>query len=101
MTAYVGLTETGVGMKKLLLGTAMSLAMVAGASAADLYTKAPPPPSWTGCFIGANIGGGWSNNDVASSTVSPLFFPGGVAIVSANGSGIVGGGQIGCDYQFA
>jgi outer membrane immunogenic protein len=88
-------------MQKLMIGTAMSLAMVAGASAADLprpapapvYTKAPPPAwTWTGCYGGGNIGGGWTN----LSFSDPTF---GLDEGSANGSGVVGGGQVGCDYQ--
>ena len=35
------------------------------AHSADLAVKAPPPPvfSWTGFYIGANIGGAWVNNN--------------------------------------
>ena len=50
--------------------------------------------TWTGCYIGANVGGAFG--DV--SATSP-FFP--RAEISTNGSGFAGGGQIGCDYQFA
>ena len=39
-------------MKGFLLGTVAVLALAAPASAADLYTKAPPPP------IAATIGAG-------------------------------------------
>jgi outer membrane immunogenic protein len=46
-----------------------SLLGIGAASAADLptrpvYTKAPthvaPQISWTGCYIGGNVGGGWT-----------------------------------------
>src|ERR1700726_675688 len=54
-------------MKKLLLGTTISMAMVASASAADMYLKAPPPAwSWTGFYIGGYVG------DAASQSVSTL-----------------------------
>jgi outer membrane immunogenic protein len=84
-------------MKKLVIGTAISLAMVGGAAAADLPPapayKAPPPAwSWTGCYVGGNVGGGWTNTS--------FFDP--IALLNdgtANGSGVVGGGQVGCDYQ--
>ena len=53
-------------MKKFLLTLSALVIGTVAASAADLpartYTKAPPPPppppfSWTGIYIGANIGG--------------------------------------------
>ena len=47
--------------------------------------------TWTGCYIGANIGGAFGD---ASATFN-------FGEVSTNGSGFAGGGQIGCDYQFA
>lgn len=69
----------------------------AGAWASDLpqrpYRAAPivaPPPTWTGCYIGANIGGAFGDGSASA--------PGGE--VSGNNSGFAGGGQIGCDYQF-
>jgi outer membrane immunogenic protein len=58
---------------------------------------APPPVfNWTGCYIGANVGGGWGGKD--------YFDP--LAPIPENNlsghriSGAVGGGQAGCDYQF-
>jgi outer membrane immunogenic protein len=79
-----------------LVAAAIGLA-ASQASAADLPRKAPayippapPPITWTGCYIGGNIGGAFGH---ASATG-----PGGT--VSADGSGFAGGGQIGCDYQF-
>src|SRR5580704_4032719 len=90
-------------MKKLLLGTAMALALGAGASAADLppmpgpgpvYSKGPPPMwGWTGCYVGGNIGFGWQNN----SAFDPQL---GLDTGTDTGTGFVGGGQVGCDYQF-
>ena len=48
-----------------LLAAAIGLA-ASQASAADLPSKAPayvppapPPLTWTGCYIGANVGGAW------------------------------------------
>jgi outer membrane immunogenic protein len=105
----------GTAMKKLLLGTAMSLAMVAGATAADLgpasgpapfYTKAPPAWSWTGFYIGVNAGDAWSS---AAFGITPTGawagFPANAAnIVQAttdtlHPSGFAGGGQLGWNYQ--
>ena len=69
------------------------------ATAADLPRKAPPAPlpppplTWTGCYLGVNIGAARGRFELEG----PL---GGTA--SRTGDwGFVGGGQIGCDYQFA
>jgi len=85
----------------MLLAAAIGLA-AGQASAADLPRKAPPayipppppPMTWTGCYIGANIGGAFGHASVTGNGGS-----GGE--VSTNGSGFAGGGQVGCDYQFA
>ena len=80
-----------------LLAAVIGLA-ASQASAADLPRKAPayvppapPPITWTGCYIGANIGGVFGRGDATFAGVE----------VSRSNSGFAGGGQIGCDYQFA
>jgi outer membrane immunogenic protein len=99
-------------MKKFALGMLAAVAMTGSAVAADMaprYTKAPPAPvvvySWTGCYIGGNIGGGWERTrqtQVASvSNPAGVVTPLNVDFGSSTGSDFVGGGQIGCDYQFA
>ena len=89
-------------MKRILLATVAVAALgSASALAADLpqrpVYKAPvmmaPPPTWTGCYIGGNIGGAFGNASVTDNASG--------AEVSGNGSGFAGGGQIGCDYQFS
>src|SRR3974390_521394 len=80
----------------------LSLALGQTALAADLpqrpYTApAPmiaPAPTWTGCYVGGNIGGAFGNASV--SVAGPL----GSGTVSGNNSGFAGGGPIGCDYDF-
>ena len=47
--------------------------------------------TWTGCYIGGNIGG------VFGRAKADFDF----GELSANNSGFAGGGQIGCDYQYA
>ncbi|MGP0091146.1 MAG: outer membrane protein [Xanthobacteraceae bacterium] len=89
-------------MKRLLLGTSMSLAMLAGASAADMapiYTKAPayvPAYSWTGCYGGGNLGGVWAEKDW---TVAAPSTPVGTPYGSNYPGGIMVGSQGGCNYQ--
>jgi opacity protein-like surface antigen len=71
------------------------------ASAADLSVKArpappplPPPFSWTGFYIGGNLGGAW----VHSNVTDRLF---GLSFNNGNNRGVfIGGGQTGFNYQF-
>jgi outer membrane immunogenic protein len=88
------------------LATAALVSTTLAATAADLRPvpykapPAPPPPlySWSGCYIGGNIGGGWASksaNDVAGIVTGVP----GADLGSHTASGVIGGGQIGCDYQ--
>jgi outer membrane immunogenic protein len=92
-------------MKKLLLlGVALVAGAASGASrAADLPArmsmKAPamaPIYSWTGCYIGANAGGG--SDRESFTNVNPRLLPN-FDLGSEHAAGAMGGGQIGCDYQ--
>jgi outer membrane immunogenic protein len=83
----------------MLLAAATIGLLASQALAADLPRKAPPaapplppPPTWTGCYIGANVGGIFGRGDAHFDTFE---------IGSNDRSGFTGGGQIGCDYQFA
>lgn len=101
-------------MKKLLLGTIASLAMIASASAADMaarpYTKAPPPVmeayhNWSGFYIGAN--GGWASSRKCLTINEGLggFILAGTGIPNDEGchdaTGGTVGGQIGYRWQSA
>jgi outer membrane immunogenic protein len=97
-------------MKSLLWLVAAAVALTAAslASAADLPlpTKAPATQAvynWTGFYVGANFGGGWSRSAVSGSATSALT---GVGVFpetfagNINSSGVLGGGQIGFNYEF-
>jgi outer membrane immunogenic protein len=101
-------------MRKLLLaGTA--LAFVGPAFAADMSTPsravmpikaplvAPLHFSWTGCYIGGQAGAGWGHKDISEPTeqLFQFFSPPGSPVAVDQNVGFIGGGQIGCDYQFA
>jgi outer membrane immunogenic protein len=110
-SSWTGTQSTlGAIMKNLFCGTAaiIGLTMGSAAFAADMPVKARPAPvaapvvySWTGCYIGGNVGGGW-----ARTRQTQIGKVGGIAIIPPNdfgesdGDSIIGGGQIGCDYQF-
>jgi outer membrane immunogenic protein len=88
-------------MKKLLLGSALSLCMVAGASAADMYAKAPAPPvwGWTGFYVGADIGGAWDRQDWATlPSAAANQFP---LSGTLSGSSVIGGVYAGYNFSVA
>ncbi len=82
--------------KKLIVAAAIS-AIPMLAQAADMavkYAPAPlPPPSWTGFYIGANIGGGAAN----AHWDDPCFW---CSSATSTKAFVTGGGQIGYNYQF-
>jgi outer membrane immunogenic protein len=85
-------------MRKLVAATIALAALGPGSAlAADIPVKAPryraPPPvvwSWTGCYLGGNVGYGWAHSEWSF---------GGLAFADHRADGVVAGGQIGCDYQ--
>jgi outer membrane immunogenic protein len=73
--------------------------------AADVFT-------WTGCYIGAHIGGGWAHKTFDggpfTAAVPNGFGVGATTIVGVSNTNysfdpgsFLGGGQVGCDYQVA
>jgi len=78
---------------------ALSTIAVQPASAADMPVKAPlasPVFSWTGFYIGGNVGYGRSS--VTFTVDAPLVPASGTG--TAHNSSFVGGGQIGYNWQF-
>ena len=97
-------------MKRLWLASAALAAQLASpAMAADwppiqpTYAPpptyaAPPPPAiyswWTGCYVGGNLGGDWTRAfytaDNSQIVEAFTFIP----------KSVIGGGQLGCQYQW-
>jgi outer membrane immunogenic protein len=89
---------------------ALLLMLMGSALAADLPLKAEPVAprfSWTGCYLGAHVGGGRGSKDMTDpvalvqDTLSGTPVTAGITTVTTNPTGAVIGGEIGCDYQFA
>jgi len=90
-------------MKKLLFAGAMlaSFAAIQSASAADLALKAPPPPpivdQWTGWYVGLNLGGSFGRSSTTYTGTGVGFVP---FTTSQHLDGVLGGGQVGYNWQF-
>jgi outer membrane immunogenic protein len=93
------------------LASAMLLAGIGSASAADMAVKAPPPPpvavwSWTGFYIGAHGGGLWADKDwtercsvlLPGACVAPEN-PAAPFHTSHTVTSGIAGGQIGYNWQ--
>jgi outer membrane immunogenic protein len=85
-------------MRKFILPAAF-LAVAAPAVAADIPSPQPPPPytppplfTWTGLYLGGQIGYAWGTDTV---TVSPFGFG-----TNFTPNGVVGGAHVGYNLQF-
>ncbi len=69
------------------------------AQAADLPSRQPPPPvyvappifSWSGVYVGGQIGYGWGRDNVGLPTVP--------SSTSSSPDGVIGGAHVGYNYQ--
>jgi outer membrane immunogenic protein len=90
-------------MNRLALAAVSLSALVAApAFAADMPLKAPPPavapaPLWTGFYLGANVGYSWGNSSTTYTGTGTGFVP---FTTSRAMDGVLGGGQIGYNWQF-
>jgi outer membrane immunogenic protein len=95
-------------MMKRIVGTLMvTAALTAPGLAADLgarsYTKAPalaPVSNWSGFYVGGNLGYGWGNGNTDFSFLpTPKRFGFNNASLGARSSGVIGGAQLGYNWQ--
>ena len=108
-------------MKIAAMAAAICIAGTGLTFAADMPVKAPPPPAapvmtWTGFYVGLNVGGAWDNNHSVDTVGRPVQgFADGVGTGSfaansaaaatgstsfGNDGRFIGGGQIGYNWQF-
>jgi len=100
--------------KKLSVVAALTFGLAASASAADLSTpvfKAPPPAapvfSWTGFYIGGQVGAGWGTTETDANVGAAVnaAFPAiglglNLPIGQTSMNGFIGGGHVGYNWQF-
>ena len=90
--------------RRILLASAGVIALAGSAFAADLPSRAPPPVyvppapifTWTGIYIGGQIGYAWgtSNTNLGDSFGDFTSF-------STNNSGVIGGAHVGYNLQLS
>jgi outer membrane immunogenic protein len=87
-------------IRGISISTLLLVASVSVASAADMALKAPPPPPapcvWCGWYVGLNLGGSWGRSSTTYD--GALFAP---FTTSQNMDGVLGGGQVGYNWQFS
>jgi outer membrane immunogenic protein len=92
----------------LLIATTVAVALTQSATAADLPVARPAYQapavvpvalfSWSGCYVGVNVGGASDKHKYVTNGEDPST-PAGQDGGSHTASGVIAGGQAGCDYQ--
>src|SRR5215470_18484464 len=77
---------TMFGLAAVMLTSVSAVSEAADAPGGPAY-RPPPPPlfyNWTGLYVGVHVGGGWADLGIGDT-----------------GSGFIGGGQVGYNYQIS
>jgi len=120
MLVSAGKTQRSLGLRHEELAVCVVAIVGTPALAADMALKAPPPPpapvySWTGWYVGGNVGYSWGDAPTTGNaslvtfpgllTLNPGFpgFPASFAFAdhTTHLNGAIGGGQVGYNYQFS
>ena len=102
-------------MKRIALVATLMVAGAASATGADMPVKAlvapAPASSWSGFYVGGNIGYSWGNADTfRNGDGTTISFPGVIPITNSYSwagssaqrlDGLIGGAQFGYNYQFS
>ena len=92
----------------MLVGAAVAGGLLAGtAYAADLPPKMPvkaplvvPPLTWSGFYIGANVGAAWARSSVGDDPATSFLWMAGTT-TSADKTALIGGFEAGFNWQFS
>lgn len=93
--------------KTLAAAAALLLTSSVGSVAADMAVKAPmlaptPISTWTGFYVGGHVGAGWGTTESALTSITgPGLLAAGLNLPIAQNSrsGILGGGQVGYNFE--
>ncbi|PNG24521.1 outer membrane protein [Methylocella silvestris] len=89
-------------LRRVLLASVGAIALAGTALAADLPSRAPPPVyvppapifTWTGVYIGGQIGYAWGQGSANFGDANGNFIG-----FSGNGNGVIGGAHVGYNLQ--
>jgi outer membrane immunogenic protein len=112
---YPTVTDSENTMRHLVIAplaaAGLSVGLIAAAKAADLprpapapvYTKAPSavPYSWTGFYVGADVGGAWKTQNVTTPSSPATQGNQSATNGSLNATSVLGGVYAGYNFQFA
>ena len=89
------LAAAAIGLATIELASAADLGPVkrAPAQAPAVYAPPPPPFSWTGFYVGGNLGVAWTDGDLCCADF-------GNSIGISQHAVFTGGGQVGANYQW-
>ncbi len=90
-------------VRKILLASAGAMALTGSAAlAADLAPPPPPVPvfSWTGLYLGGQVGYAWSSGNLIYAGYDPFSVTAFGTNVNGAPQGIIGGAHVGYNYQF-
>jgi outer membrane immunogenic protein len=91
--------------RQLLLASVAAIALTGSAFAADLPSRAPPPAylppapifTWTGLYLGGQVGYAWGNDPANIAFSTPATFD--TVSLSNSPQGVIGGAHIGYNLQ--
>jgi outer membrane immunogenic protein len=91
-------------LRRILMASVGAIALAGTAVAADLPSPAPPPVyvppvpifTWTGVYVGGQVGYAWGNQSANFGDSFGLFDN-----VSYNGDGVIGGAHVGYNLQLS
>ncbi len=109
-------TAIALTTSAVVLSAVLAAGIGQAAFAADLARPAPAPYAapvvvpiynWTGCYLGANVGGQYGSDKITTTTSPNNFAAGGAAFLDGftpttiHPQGVIGGVQGGCNAQFS
>jgi len=92
LAVLLGVAAATLATSQLASATDLAPVRRAPPQAPAVYAPPPPPFSWTGFYIGGNLGAAWTHSEAADSF--------GDSFSNSQKAVFAGGGQVGANYQW-